>query len=110
MTFCCLSSSVKTQRNVDEARLSCCLLTYLNCSHQVTWFFDKSEVVDGDYVKISTSSCSATVKTLTSQLYYQNREKLLSCKIQNRSDQTVQWFSFRASGEEHCQDSEEAQN
>lgn len=109
VTFCCLSSSVKALRNVDEVRLSCCVLTYLDCSHQVTWLFNQVQVVERSNLKILRSSCSATVKTLTSHVYYRSRKEFLTCEIRNKSNQTVQ-FSFRPSGEKHCQESVEAQN
>lgn len=94
---------------MDEVKLSCCVLTYLDCPHQVTWLFNQVRVVESPYLKILTSSCRATVKTLTSHVYYRRREEFLTCEIRNKPNQTVQ-LSFRPSGETHCQESVEAQN
>lgn len=44
--FCCLASSVKHLRNVDEVKLS--LWPYLDRSHQVTWFFNNIQAVESD--------------------------------------------------------------
>lgn len=110
--FCCLSSSGKLLKNVDEVTLPCCVWTPQNCSHQVTWFFNNAQVVESDSLKISTRPCGPTrpcgaaVKTLSSH-FHQSR-KSFRCEIRNESDQTVQTFSFRAPGEEQGQESAEA--
>lgn len=110
VTLCCLSSSVRRVRHVDQVNLSCSVMTFQGCSFQLTWLFNKVPVVESGSLKISTSSCKATVETLTSHYYDQSSEKFLTCEIQNNLDQTVQWFSFGASGGKHSQRSEEAQD
>lgn len=58
--FCCLASSVKHLRNVDEVKLSCCVWPYLDRSYQVTWFFNNVQAVESDDLKMSNRSCGIT--------------------------------------------------
>lgn len=89
------SSTVKEQRNIDEVKLSCSVVTYDSCSYKVKLLFNSIELRNDTYVKTWTSPCQASVKCLTSSPIYQSRGNFLKCEV--KDDHTNRLFLFRSS-------------
>ncbi|XP_047430061.1 uncharacterized protein LOC124999270 isoform X9 [Mugil cephalus] len=97
-----LSVVTMTEHNqTDQVTLTCSVRTYETCRHSVKWL-NRGQEVDKDHKELITSqsSCSASVKFLTSHSSYTSRYELFKCQVTTETNEVKRFpFSRRPSGE-----------
>ncbi|XP_073348529.1 uncharacterized protein [Pagrus major] len=87
--------SMTEHRDTDVVTLSCSVSTYGRCKHTVKWLYEGKEVdKDKEGVTTSQSSCSASVRVLTSHHIYESGFKFLKCSVTD-GNKEQQLFPFR---------------
>ncbi|XP_047430090.1 uncharacterized protein LOC124999283 isoform X2 [Mugil cephalus] len=98
-----LSVVTMTEHNdTDKVNLTCSVRTNEPCRHSVKWLH-KNQEVDKDNKELITSqsSCSASVKFLTSHFSYTDRYELFKCQVTTETNEVKLFtFSRRPSGED----------
>ncbi|XP_047430064.1 uncharacterized protein LOC124999272 isoform X3 [Mugil cephalus] len=97
-----LSVVTMTEHNhTDQVTLTCSVRTYEPCRHSVKWLHRGQEVDKGNNQLIrSQSSCSVSVKFLTSHFSYTQRYELFKCQVTTETKEVKNFtFSRRPSGE-----------
>ncbi|XP_047430091.1 uncharacterized protein LOC124999283 isoform X3 [Mugil cephalus] len=90
-----LSVVTMTEHNdTDKVNLTCSVRTNEPCRHSVKWLH-KNQEVDKDNKELITSqsSCSASVKFLTSHFSYTDRYELFKCQVTTETNE-VKLFTF----------------
>ncbi|XP_047430063.1 uncharacterized protein LOC124999272 isoform X2 [Mugil cephalus] len=90
-----LSVVTMTEHNhTDQVTLTCSVRTYEPCRHSVKWLHRGQEVDKGNNQLIrSQSSCSVSVKFLTSHFSYTQRYELFKCQVTTETKE-VKNFTF----------------
>ncbi|XP_041815369.1 uncharacterized protein LOC121622469 isoform X2 [Chelmon rostratus] len=85
--------SMTEHKDSDKVTLKCSVVTCERCTHTVQWSFNSNDVdKDSQDLKMSQSSCSASLQFLSSHYFYTSRYKLFKCKVTNGNK--VQQFDF----------------
>lgn len=87
-----------TKKETDVFQLTCSVVGFGTCNHQVTWLFQNHVVQNASNVRIHQSSCAATMETLTNYHYW-NQHNSLCCHV--TVNQRVEAFPYVAPGERH---------
>ncbi|XP_041815356.1 uncharacterized protein LOC121622462 isoform X2 [Chelmon rostratus] len=97
--------SMTELKDTDKVTLNCSVVTYERCTHTVQWLFNGNDVdKDNQDLKMSQSSCSASLQFLSSHYFYTSRYERLKCKVTNGNK--VQQFDLipQPSGEKPGED------
>ncbi|XP_041814751.1 uncharacterized protein LOC121622032 isoform X2 [Chelmon rostratus] len=101
--------SMTELKDTDKVTFNCSVVTYERCTHTVQWSFNGNNVdKDNQDLKMSQSSCFASLRFLSSHYFYTSRYKLLKCKVTNGNK--VQQFDLspQPSGEKPGEDTRTA--
>ncbi|XP_047430054.1 uncharacterized protein LOC124999270 isoform X2 [Mugil cephalus] len=98
-----LSVVTMTEHNhTDQVNLTCSVRTNEPCKHSVKWL-NRGQEVDKENKELITSqsSCSVSVKVLTSHSSYTSRYELFKCQVTTETNEVKLFtFSRRPSGED----------
>ncbi|XP_047429252.1 uncharacterized protein LOC124998768 isoform X2 [Mugil cephalus] len=85
--------------DTDQVNLTCSVGTFGPCRHSVRWL-NRDKEVDKDNKELITSqsSCSASVRFLTTHFSYTSRYKLFKCQVSTDTKE-VKLFTFGPPGE-----------
>ncbi|XP_041815354.1 uncharacterized protein LOC121622461 isoform X3 [Chelmon rostratus] len=76
--------SMTELKDTDKVTFNCSVVTYERCTHTVQWSFNGNDVdKDNQDLKMSQSSCFASLRFLSSHYFYTSRYKRLKCKVTN---------------------------